>query len=1332
MRRFTKLICAGFLALAAIPLGVSLIKSDKGLISTHATGKGTQLDPLIVDNYEDLYSALLDEEIDYIRVDEFQNDVGKEYATILDSHGKSFALAPYQTKHLTINTDISLKTNVASQEIDKAFSIVSGDLTIDGCGSFNMNFHNGHYCKLFEVNKGGTLTLKDSVIFKAEQISEITQDIDVRGIEVKGGTLNVQGCQINAFYRRSEKSPYVVPQALAYEYGRVFISGGEFVGSGYSSTNQRFVSAYINNNPNRNGGKSVTDDSIFNITGGTFDGFVVNHNPDYTVLIPANYLCETGYSFVYDDGEEDSCGSKNAIWYRCKVVKTTCTASFHANGGDGEPMENILTDTDRKVILPNCNYTAPDGLEFKGWALNDNNGEPMQPGTVVKIDNDSIFYAIWGDYEHVSVTYVDTKSSTMFECFVRENATIPVRSYRNCFFKAPLGYEFSHWKINSMSDSAPTIEGGQDYTVGTWEDPVTFYAVLIQTHELHRIIFDASGGDGEMPDVEWIHNTKYVLPECNFTKENYIFKCWRNNNTGEFLQPGDEIYVMENLSISVEWCEPKSLSCNDEINVNKGTFLSDYNYGFVITNEDDSTFEIDNSKVKFYSSDSSFVDKELIENPDEYQFDTIGTLYFVVDYIGGGEPAHLTISVINAFVVVFDANGGTGSMNKVYVEENDLYELPECSYEPPEEKAFDYWDVDGNEFTPGEEISVDADTTVIAMWKDNPRAFVNAPQDGETYVSQTYTVTFSVNFKAYGFAVYEKIGGVRDILHSVEHVYEAGEAISYELAAQSEEVTKVYSIDVYWNNECTLYLTCYDFSIAWNSSEVMVSYYPGTGASGTPDSDYVHIGDYIQLADITNFAFEGPEHTIFAGWKIGETIYQPGVNYQVTEATIITAQWEDLPCYTISFNHNGGDGEMVDEVFYGDKYTLPECTINAPSGYEFAGWKVNNAGELLQPDAKIDINIDIVLYAQWSLIACEEYAITFDAGEGTGTMDALAQEAGEYVLPTCGFTAPEGQTFAGWKVNGEGELLQPGDKINVDSAITLVAFWKEQGIEPEPVKYTISFNDNGGSGTMVNVIVDENETYTLPDCGFTAPEGKEFAGWKANDDETLRQPGYEITVTGNVTITAMWKDKEVVPEPTYTVSFDANGGTGVMEPETDIVGVYVVSYCGFEAPEGQKFAGWKINGEGDLLQPGDSIEVSSNVVLVAQWEDIVYRSVTFNVNGGTGEQDNDDSLIPDGSSFELPECTLTAPEGKEFDCWEVDGVTYNPGDFITMDSDKTIKAIWKDKAVDPVDPVDPQPQPEPTPAKKKGCGGSVIAASTLISIVSLAGVALLFVKKKQD
>ena len=42
-----------------------------------------------------------------------------------------------------------------------------------------------------------------------------------------------------------------------------------------------------------------------------------------------------------------------------------------------------------------------------------------------------------------------------------------------------------------------------------------------------------------------------------------------------------------------------------------------------------------------------------------------------------------------------------------------------------------------------------------------------------------------------------------------------------------------------------------------------------------------------------------------------------------------------------------------------------------------------------------------------------------------------------------------------------------------------------------------------------------------------------------------------------------------------------------------------------------------------------------------------------------------------------------------------------------------------------------EPAPEPTPAKK-GCGGEVIATSVILSALSLAGVALLLIKKRKE
>lgn len=75
--------------------------------------------------------------------------------------------------------------------------------------------------------------------------------------------------------------------------------------------------------------------------------------------------------------------------------------------------------------------------------------------------------------------------------------------------------------------------------------------------------------------------------------------------------------------------------------------------------------------------------------------------------------------------------------------------------------------------------------------------------------------------------------------------------------------------------------------------------------------------------------------------------------------------------------------------------------------------------------------------------------------------------------------------------------------------------------------YIITFNANGGTGSMDTVTLTPGEdgtaAYSLPDCGFTAPEGKVFNGWDQG------AAGKSISVTGDMTITAQWKDEVVVP-----------------------------------------------------------------------------------------------------------------------------------------------------------------------------------------------------------
>lgn len=72
-----------------------------------------------------------------------------------------------------------------------------------------------------------------------------------------------------------------------------------------------------------------------------------------------------------------------------------------------------------------------------------------------------------------------------------------------------------------------------------------------------------------------------------------------------------------------------------------------------------------------------------------------------------------------------------------------------------------------------------------------------------------------------------------------------------------------------------------------------------------------------------------------------------------------------------------------------------------------------------------------------------------------------------------------------------------------------------------PVTYTVSFNVNGGTGTMADVTGISGE-YTLPANGFTAPDGKQFKAWSVGGVE--KAVGDKITVTADTTVTAVWED----------------------------------------------------------------------------------------------------------------------------------------------------------------------------------------------------------------
>ena len=229
-----------------------------------------------------------------------------------------------------------------------------------------------------------------------------------------------------------------------------------------------------------------------------------------------------------------------------------------------------------------------------------------------------------------------------------------------------------------------------------------------------------------------------------------------------------------------------------------------------------------------------------------------------------------------------------------------------------------------------------------------------------------------------------------------------------------------------------------------------------------------------------------------------------------------------------------------------------------------------------------------------------------------------------------------------------------------------------------PAKYiTISFDPNGGTGTMKPMRVKAGVGYTLPECTFTPPEGKEFAGWLAVNGNVY-PAGHDVYSTYDQSLKATWKDKEAAE---ITITFDPNGGTGTMQPMKVKSGEkFKLPECTFTPPKGKEFAGWLAE-NGKVYPAGEIVSSVGSSVLKATWKDTGAAEITisFNPNGGTGSMQP--MKVKSGENFTLPECTYTPPEGKEFAGWlAVNGNVYPAGNVATFSIDQTLKATWKDKA----------------------------------------------------
>ena len=225
---------------------------------------------------------------------------------------------------------------------------------------------------------------------------------------------------------------------------------------------------------------------------------------------------------------------------------------------------------------------------------------------------------------------------------------------------------------------------------------------------------------------------------------------------------------------------------------------------------------------------------------------------------------------------------------------------------------------------------------------------------------------------------------------------------------------------------------------------------------------------------------------------------------------------------------------------------------------------------------------------------------------------------------------------------------------------------------------TITFNGNGGSGSMEPVTVKAETNYILPECGFTAPADQEFKAWEIGGSEY--KVGDSYTVNGDIEIKALWKNSVITPS-TYTVTVSNDGnGTGAATPSTAAAGTTIILTA--MPKEGYHFKEWQVESPAGLVITNNKFTMpDTNVAIKAIFEEDAPPAPTeFTITVKT--DGNGTASASHAKAVVGTEITLTAKpnKGYHFKEWEVisGGVTIKNNKFIMPDNNVEVKAIFEE------------------------------------------------------
>ena len=614
--------------------------------------------------------------------------------------------------------------------------------------------------------------------------------------------------------------------------------------------------------------------------------------------------------------------------------------------------------------------------------------------------------------------------------------------------------------------------------------------------------------------------------------------------------------------------------------------------------------------------------------------------------------------------ITFNGNGGSGSMEPVTVKAETNYILPACGFTAPTDQEFKAWEIGGTEYKVGDSYTVNGDIEIKALWKNSvitPSTYtVTVSNDGNgtgtaspstAAAGTTITLTATPN-KDYHFKEWQVMSGGVTIKDN-----------KFTMPNDNVEVKAVFEEDVPAPTEFTITMK--------------------TDGNGTASASHAKaiVGTEITLTATPKTGYHFKEWQIISG---SVTIKDDKFTMPDSEVEIKAIFEEDAP--PVPTDPAKPNISVTGTYTYNGSVHTATVSGYDPTTMDISGNTATDAGDytvrVTSKTGKWADGSTEAVTAAWSIGKATQEApngligvapTTEGGSDGkiSGVTDKMEYRMADGSIYTaCSGTEIENLSAGNYFVRyaeDNNHFAGPDVAVTVGEGAPLA-------------DCTITFNGNGGSGSMEPVTVKAETNYILPACGFTAPTDQEFKAWEIGGTEY--KVGDSYTVNGDIEIKALWKNSVITPS-TYTVTVSNDGnGTGAATPSTAAAGTTIILTA--MPKEGYHFKEWQVISGGVTIKNNKFTMPDNNVEVKAIFEEDTPPAPTEHTvtvtSGGNGTASASPAKAVAGAEITL---SATPDKGYHLKEWQVEspaGLVITNNKFTMPDTNVAIKAIFEEDA----------------------------------------------------